>query len=111
MDYEALQALADELGGAISAHRFALESLFAMWLEGLGGGPENARTIGSEMLRQFEELPPRIEGVDPERLFTVTQIGIHHLERMWAMIEWRLKQALAAREADAEGTSLEPEEK
>ena len=39
MDDPVLQALADEFGGAISAHRFALESLFAMWLDVRGGAP------------------------------------------------------------------------
>ena len=92
-----LQALADEFGGAISAHRFALESLFAMWIDGLAGGPDNARSIAREMLRQFEELPLRLDGVDQERLFTVTQFGVHHLEQMWLSIETRLQHVADAR--------------
>ena len=76
-----------------------------MWLDGLGGGPENARRIGREMLRQFEELPPKLGSIDAERLFTVTQIGVHHLEQMWLTIEARLQQVSDARTTGGAETS------
>ena len=92
MDGE-LQSMIDELVGAMNAQKFALENLWAFVLREAGATSVDAIATGNEMLRQFEDLPPRFEGADPARVLPVLQFGVDHLERMWGNIAARLDQA------------------
>ncbi len=85
-----LRAELDQLFGAINAQKFAIESLWAYLIDKDGGSKADGEATKHEMLRQFEDLPPRFVGADPARVLPVLQYAVEHLEGIWGNVIARL---------------------
>ena len=79
------------VAGALTAHSFVLQNLYALILAQDADPASAARRTGAEMMRQFEDLPvTNPKPVPGDEAHRILQHGLHTLERFWSNVEERL---------------------
>lgn len=85
--------VANEIFGALSAHMFILENLYAALLSTDADPKAACRATASEMLRQFD-LPHRAPAVmDADQMIAIKGHATIRLQRFWDEVEARLRSA------------------
>ena len=83
------------LYGGLMALQFMVEGVVATLLHHSGMSASDAKGIGQEMLRQFEDLKPVNDAPADNFTFETMQSAIDRIERMWVAIEGRLADEAA----------------
>ena len=83
---------ADEVAGALTAHGFILENLYALVLAKADDPVAECKSAAKELRRQFTQLPAHsAASIDPDESKRVTAAGARRLDRFWIGVERRLR--------------------